>query len=260
MQDFENIFEQLHDFNPITLEEMESVRLMNRIDTKYVAGIDKFPLLIPFLKENYCLQQVNNNSVSNYHTIYYDTIDNQMYLRHHNGRKKREKIRSREYVDSEIWFLEIKDKNNKSRTKKIRIPIPNEKISNYDEALGFINNNAEYNFDSISPHLENNFRRLTFVNNNRTERLTIDMDLSFHNLETNKDAALTEIMIIELKQDGNIQSPFKSFLNDLSIQSRSFSKYCIGCALTNDSLKRNRFKKTLMYINKLSHYKYGTIN
>lgn len=41
-----------------------------------------------------------------------------MYRMHHCGKKVREKIRVRTYLDTNDTFLEIKNKNNHGRTKK----------------------------------------------------------------------------------------------------------------------------------------------
>ena len=48
----------LEEFSPISLQEMDSVRLMNRIDTKFVTSYENFLHLIPFLKENYFFQEI----------------------------------------------------------------------------------------------------------------------------------------------------------------------------------------------------------
>ena len=58
-------------------------------------------------------------------------------------------------------------------------------------------------------------------------------------------------IVIELKRDGNVYSPVKEMLRELRIKPSGFSKYCIGSALTKPALKRNRFKKKFVKINKL---------
>ena len=46
-------------------------------------------------------------------------------------------------------------------------------------------------------------------------------------------------------------SPVKDMLRELRIKPSGFSKYCIGSALTNPNLKRNRFKPRFTKIEKL---------
>ena len=92
-----------------------------------------------------------------------------------------------------------------------------------------------------------------------TERLTIDFNINFRNLETGEFRRMSDLVVIELKQDGNVNSPFKDILSDFQITRSSFSKYCVGLAVTDSSIKKNRFKKLCMYINKITKYKYGSI-
>ncbi len=110
---------------------------------------------------------------------------------------------------------------------------------------------AEYKIDGLIPQLENFFNRITLVNKDKTERLTIDQGLRFHNLSTNAWSDLSKIIIIELKQDGNCCSHAKEILSSLRIHPNRISKYCIGSVLTNPELKNNRFKRKLTLINKI---------
>ena len=251
-----NLEKHLEEFYPISLQEMDSVRLMNRIDTKFVTSYENFLRLIPFLKDNYFLQDIEGRRYGFYHTIYYDTGKYDMYLNHHNGRKTRKKVRMREYTESRECFLEVKLKNNKGRTAKKRIKVDAE-ADNYlfaNDAGSFLKNTALYKSEDLVPHLENNFDRITMVNRAKTERLTIDMNLSFNNFITDTQIKISNLVVIELKQDGNQHSPLKEILPDFSIQKQSFSKYCIGAALTNPNLKKNRFKKNFIFLDKLSKY------
>ena len=128
-----NILEMhLKEFSPITLSEMDSVKLMNRVDTKFVTSYENFLNLIPFLKSNYYLQEIDGKRIAQYHTVYYDTHNVSMYINHHNGRKVRKKVRMREYLESNLCFLEVKSKNNKGRTSKKRIKIINPQIIETD--------------------------------------------------------------------------------------------------------------------------------
>lgn len=101
------------------------------------------------------------------------------------------------------------------------------------------------------PQIENRFYRLTLVNRNRTERLTIDTKLRFHNLVSGADCDLTGLVIIELKRDGRVASPIATMLRELRIKQSGFSKYCMGMALTNPALPINRFKPRLRMINRM---------
>lgn len=246
----------LKEFQVITLAEMEKVRLMNRIDTKYTTRTETLVHLLRSLKDNYFVQMINNNYISPYQTIYLDTINLSMYIAHQDGKSTREKIRMRCYRDSNLSFLEIKDKDNKGRTRKQRILLPTLIEYKTNEASVFLNHHSLFKPNELFPQIENSFSRITLVNYEKTERLTIDTDICFHNLTTGKTMAMSDLVIIELKQDGNIPSFVKSLLHEMHVCPISISKYCLGTVLTNPSVKRNRFKKKLLQINKLTHYEY----
>ena len=240
-------------YDPVTLEEMKGIRLMNRIDTKYVISVLKLKELLAASAEDYRVQEVNNERNIAYHTIYYDTPESKMYLAHQNGKKTREKIRMRSYVSSGLSFLEIKNKNNRGRTDKKRIKVKaDEDFLHTDETRSFLAKHAYFTPEDLSPHLENNFSRITLVNRGMSERLTIDTGLCFHNFSTDRDYALDGIAVVELKRDGRTPSPMHDLLIRMHVHTMSFSKYCIGCALTDPALKQNRFKERIRFVLKLN--------
>ena len=240
---------------PITLEEMSCIKLMNRTDTKFVATAAQLHAFLLAVQGKYFIQEINGNRIASYHTTYFDTEDYQMYRMHHAGRKVREKIRVRTYLDNGDTFLEVKNKNNHCRTKKKRIPIGSlETLHNEHEAVvPFLGKVAWYKIEEISPVIENWFNRITLVNYGKTERLTIDFNLRFHHLKSDGHDRLQKVAIIELKRDGNVPSPAVDILRNLRIMRSGFSKYCIGSALTNKELKRNNFKERLTMINKMEN-------
>ena len=110
----------IKDFDPITLDEMDEVKLMSRTDTKFAFSSAKLPQLLSRMLPFYRILNINNKLIHDYKSLYYDTSENKFYLDHHNNRVNRNKIRFREYVDSGLVFLEIKTKNNKGKTIKKR--------------------------------------------------------------------------------------------------------------------------------------------
>ena len=241
----------------ISLEDMNSVRLMNRIDTKYVTHQrNLLPILQRAAEKNYnvfCETTVLNHYLS----TYYDTPSLVMYTMHHNRRLHRQKIRCRTYVDTDVSFLEIKDKNNKGRTKKVRMPISCCSIENLrqkSEVADFISTHSPFVFSELIPALQTDFYRITLVNEEKTERITIDIHLTFNNCINGTDGALDDVIIIELKQDGRYVSTMRNILRELRIKPFRLSKYCIGIAITTPQVKANRFKYKLHLIDKLKKY------
>lgn len=241
----------LSEFAPISLAEMDSVKLMNRIDTKYVVPLEQLSSILEKAKEEYFAQEINTKRIATYDTMYYDTEDLDMYIRHHDRQLVRQKIRIREYVDSHLNFLEIKRKNNKGRTKKKRIPLEQPNIANVsDEIKDFIAAKSRYTYNEISPKLRTAFHRITLVNKAKTERLTIDLDLVFENQVTSIRKTYPTLVIVELKRDGDVPSPMLSIMRSERVKPFKVSKYCIGTALTTPMTKINRFKKKIRIIEK----------
>ena len=255
----------LDNYQPITLEEMSGIKLMNRTDTKFVTTKATLVELLKMAVGSYRAQEINGKRMARYYTLYFDTPDLQMYSCHHAGHTNRQKLRIRSYVDSGLNFLEVKTKNNHGRTKKkrttmhcfdpanptrgIRFDCHDDDFRLYDS---FLQQYLRYGPDTMVEAIENRFNRITLVNNNKTERLTIDTGLRFRNLKTGLEHELPDIAIIELKRDGLVPSPILALLNELRIKPMGFSKYCIGTALTSPGLKKNRFKPRIHAIEKMS--------
>lgn len=248
-----HIDELLTKLQPITLEEMKDIRLMNRTDTKFVTNKEKLVRLLELAEGKYYAQFNNGSKIADYMTTYWDTDDYRFYMEHHNGRAPRQKVRVRTYMDSDITFLEIKTKNNHGRTKKKRVEVPCQQITGEGGNEEFLKERVHLSLADIHPTVRNRFHRITLVNYGKTERLTIDYDVHFHNMETEQDANVGPLVIIELKRDGNVYSPVLDILRQLRIKPSGFSKYCIGSVMTNKGLKQNLFKQKLVRLRKLAN-------
>ena len=246
----------LNTFAPISLEQMQDIQLMDRLDYKYVAPVSLLPALLEEISSLFLVQTNKNVRIASYKTQYFDTPGLDYFVMHQNGKSSRQKIRIRSYVDSNLAFLEVKNKNNKGRTRKIRVKVDTplvHSITDLDEEQDFLEEHSLFNTDSLVPILENSFKRITLVNCKKTERVTIDFNISFLNYTTDKEKMLDNIMVLELKQDGQQYSDFRAALELLRIRQVSFSKYCIGIAMTDPDAKSNQFKKKLIRINKLTN-------
>ncbi len=241
-------------FRSVSLEEMGKVKLMNRVDTKFVTTIDRLERLLELAQGSYAIQKIEGRQVMPYTTLYYDTDDCHMFSEHHRGRKNRQKIRVRRYECSGVSFLEVKRKNNKGRTDKKRMQVQ-DRMPDLDfyTYRTFLLQKSRYGARRLLPQLSNAFNRITLVNNAMTERLTIDINLRFHNEQTGVNTDMGPLVIIEVKRDGQTYSPVLDMLKRLRIHQSGFSKYCIGMALTNPQLKHNRLNERLRYVSKLNN-------
>lgn len=237
-------------FKPISLDEMNSVALMKRTDTKFVININYLPVVLNTLLKTYQILEIEGRRIMNYSSLYFDTEDFKFYLDHHNGRVNRTKIRQRKYVDSDLTFLEIKKKNGKGETNKSRIKIDDFETKLSKKSREFISEITSQDYNLL-PSLWNSFHRITLVNLNDKERVTIDLNLTYTN--DDKEKKYSNIVVVELKQSRfNRKSPVVQVLKKIGHNPYSISKYCIGVANLYQHLKQNIFKSKLLKINKIS--------
>lgn len=240
----------LNNFPPIMLEEMSGIKLMNRIDTKFVTTRPRLLQLLRMLEGDYLVQEIDGAWNMPYDTIYWDTEHYDMYNAHQTGRANRQKLRFRTYLCSDLQFMEVKSKNNHGRTKKKRMEVKDMQLDEASKA-DFLHQYLHYEIEALRPTIQNRFDRVTLVNRNKTERLTIDTNLRFQNLVSGKGLDMRDLVIIELKREGLCYSPVLEKLCALHIRPHGFSKYCMGSALTNEALNVNRFKRKLIEIDKI---------
>lgn len=193
-------FEQLNDLAvwrrmpTLDLDRIAAVRLMNRVDTKYLVDERRCMELLERAADQYYVQIIDDCRACRYATLYYDTPQWDMYHLHHNRRLTRQKIRTRTYVETGVTYLEVKNKSNKGRTHKRRMALDRSLFAaaaTDTAAADFLRREARYAPEALSPSLATRFVRVTLVNHAMTERLTIDFDLHFDNVRAagggNKD-------------------------------------------------------------------------
>ena len=240
----------------ITLDEMKSIRLMKRTDCKFLTNLPTLLRLLALTQHDYYVQEVNGCRISPYTTLYFDTPGQPaMFRQHQTGRRPRRKVRVRSYVNAQLSFLEIKTKDNHGKTGKKRIAVPSadDVVANHT-GEDFLREQTGLTFADLTPAVGNAFDRITLVNRDKTERLTIDLHLHFSNYQTGETADMEQTGIIELKRDGRCPSPILPMLRQLRIKPAGFSKYCIGACVTNPHLRLNKFKKRLVKIHKVTQH------
>ena len=240
--------EALQSFEDISLREMDEVRLMNRTDTKFVLSRYLLNELFSELSGAYRVLDVMGSRISRYKTLYFDTAGLNFYLDYHNGRLSRYKVRIRNYVESDLHFLEIKHKY-KGRTVKKRIKIDDFELALKPLSVNYINEVVGKEM-SLQSKLWNSFGRITLVNKTEKERLTIDLNLSFEWRDETK--SFEEVVVAELKQENvNRNSSFYSLMKKHNIRPTGMSKYCLGTFTMDPTVKWNNFKPKVLLINKL---------
>ena len=247
---FASIKNLLSEFKPISLSQMDSVKLLQRSEKKYILHSSKVASVLKKAIADYVVLEICDQRLQEYSTEYFDTVDNAMYLAHHNGKPSRYKVRKREYVVSGEQFLEVKRRTTNGETHKKRVELNGNEGGNLNGEV-FIQAVTPYKLEGLEKKLVNSFHRITLVNTELKERVTIDMGLEFHN--GIKTIQLPSVAIVEIKSESfEAVSGFEGIMKSLRIQPSSVSKYCIGRALLEPKLKANLFQNKIRYLIKLN--------
>lgn len=242
-------------FDSHGLMQQDSVALMNRIDSKYLLSLEKTAALLAELESGYSVLEIEERCLFTYQNTYFDSPQFDYFRQHHNGKLNRHKVRYRRYVETDTEFLEIKFKTNKKRTIKERVLLNRLVNLAAEQGQEFAEEVlSEQEAQNLLPCLHVNYRRATLMNKTGQERLTFDFDLRYRAINSGRQYRLKDLVIVENKRFGKLRdSPFLAIAKDNRFKSSSFSKYCIGCCLTEEQeLKINRFKPLLKQLSPFS--------
>lgn len=249
---FEKLKSKINSMNTVGLNELESVSLLNRMDSKYVVTFTQLDFIFQCLQNNYSILEIDSTRAFSYENNYFDTPNLLFYKDHHNGYANRLKVRSRKYVEANLSFFEIKKKENVNRTNKYREKIPEILTSLNDTRKQKVQSQTRKELDDLNLIIKNNFKRITLVDKNFTERVTIDTNLTF--IDKIQEINFGGIAIIEVKQSkSNSKSELIKFLKKNNIREQSISKYIYGVMLLMPTIKKNKFLHIIKKINKLNN-------
>ncbi len=243
-------------FDTITLQELNDVaELMDREERKYAVHINQLPSVLSSLSKDFRLLEHVEKRIFRYESLYFDD-DYATYLAHHKGIRRRFKVRTRFYVDSDICAFEMKVKKYRGCTDKRRIPYSTEHREVVtEEAYLFIKKFFQESYGKsfdyeLRPELNVINDRITLVAKNGSERLTIDMNMIFKNHQSEYKAS-ENFVIIETKTP-NAYGLCDRILRKHHIRPQRYcSKYCLGVALLHLSEKEALFRSVLKVMDRI---------
>ncbi len=246
----QHLLSYLKSLPSVSLGQLDAVALQNRIDLKFVLNREQLHTIVPEMAKHYCVLEIDGNRIFTYENNYFDTANLKLYHDHHNGYANRIKVRSRKYLETGQSFFEIKKKEKSDRTHKIR-ELQTEILTELDsDKQQQINLLSRTPLNDLQYILTNRFKRITLVNHDRTERLTIDFDIHFR--QNGKTESVGDFFVMEIKQSkSNGRSIVAELLKKQNIREQGFSKYVYGVMKLNTTVKRNNFLPLLKHINKL---------
>ena len=221
----------LKDMPSVALDEvMRDAALTDRVDTKYIVERPVVRELLERLAATHRVLSIGALREFRYETTYYDSPDLLTLREHRAGRRRRFKVRRRDYLDGDRRVLEVKLKGSRGRTVKHSMPYDGG--TRLDErAIAFARcvvrdaYGRELPFP-LEPVLTVSCRRATLVCPERGERLTIDLALDFGGAALRPGHA-----IVESKSAAG-RSLADAALRDLGVRRADrCSKYCLGMTL-----------------------------
>jgi len=240
-------------FEPVGLDEICNLKLMDRVDKKYLFPVSLLHEFLPQLSLDYKILKIGCNRVSLYKTVYIDTPGMFFFNQHVTGKLERYKVRYRKYETTGTTFLEVKRKDNKGRTIKWRIEKEFMENGLDNESELFVKEFVPHSTEGLIPVLSNSFYRIMLLGFETGERISIDFDLSFSDPSLNS-VSLPFLAIAEVKRErGKGESPISTMFKDNLVRPSGFSKYCVGNAILHNIPKRGIVKPKLLTLKRIEN-------
>ncbi len=220
---------QSFDVAPPALAELRT--LQQRVDRKYLLAAGSLDLLLRFLRPGHLVLLAGPVAWARYDSLYFDSVDRDLYHAHRRGLMPRHKVRIRHHLDRQLTFLEIKRKERSGRTVKFRLSLPFGQVALGTEERLFIDTHTPLHSASLVPAVSISFRRLTLLGRTANERVTLDQRLTV--VSGGHTLSLPPAVIAEVKQPRfSRHSDAVSALRGVHAREMAFSKYCLGTLLS----------------------------
>ncbi len=237
----------IQSFPPIDLPTLDQLAsLQTRKDRKYLLTPDEVQGALGRTTERLSALEIDGRRTFAYRSLYFDTPEFSSYRSTATGRRRRFKVRLRQYVDQGTTVLEVKTHSPRGETVKHRIAYhsdPPGTLSHH--AMGFVDHmTATPGLGaSLVPMMWTGYRRSTLVDIDDGSRITIDRDLTAAPFGGDW-TSLTDRVIVESKAAG-AASPFDRVLWADHLRPLKVSKFASAMALHHDRLPTNKWHRVL---------------
>lgn len=235
----------------IGLEELNKrSALQTRVDSKYLLDLDQLDRLIALVGGRLQILQIDGRREQTYDTVYFDSSDLGCFRDHLQRRRHGYKLRTRTYVGSGLEVFEVKMRDGRGNTVKVKTDHRGESpmvigragTAFYHDAIG-----RQYGFRPtriFEPSLRNRYDRITLASRHGQERTTIDHTLQFIDpvLDQPVGHLREHLVLIETKSATGSGSMDRA-LWQLGIRPSRVSKYCIGVGLIDPRRRPNRYHR-----------------
>jgi VTC domain len=238
-------------FSPISLSELNTkAEMLRRRDNKYVIERPVMQDALEEFIEHFDVLEINGQRTFNYDTCYFDSPDFECYRDHHRGRRQRIKVRIRNYVESDLCFVEVKLKDKRGETIKKRLAHDPSRSQELDgRAIDFVQSCHSSLYKRAFPYqleraMDMRYKRVTLVAKDGGERMTIDNKLCFMSGSSTQHVG-DDKFIVETKSANGNGIADKVLRSLHRHPSKHCSKYCTATAMMNADVKSNNFKMVM---------------
>ncbi|OUV41299.1 MAG: hypothetical protein CBC68_06335 [Candidatus Marinimicrobia bacterium TMED108] len=230
----------------IDLEEMNKyAKLQTRIDRKYIVTPEICNALLAGAEINGRALEINCYRSTRYQSTYFDTPTLDLHKAAAYRRRPRFKARTRYYQQTNTAMLEVKTKDGRGKTVKIRTEYDSETLNSLNkQGRQFINSIVEEKeiVKDLRRTLTTNYQRTTIVDLATQTRMTCDEFLTCSDWENNTISL--PMIILETKSSQN-PSPFDRWLWSHNLRPSRISKYCTTLAVLHPELPSNKWNTTI---------------
>lgn len=236
---------------PIGLDELnEAAALQTRVDRKYALDSEEASRVLADLDPATRVLELDGQQQLAYESVYFDTPDLLSYRLAATGRRRRFKLRTRAYLDTETAFLEVKTRGGRSTTVKERIEYA------IDDRRVLTAHGREYTDDALGelgipnpdrlhlvPTIVTRYDRMTLLLPDGDGRATVDTGLAWltpHGGHLERP----RMTIIETKS-GQAASALDRLLWAHGHRPDAISKFATGLAALTPDLPANKWTRVL---------------
>jgi hypothetical protein len=249
-EQFEMLLPSLQCFAPVNLGGLDKVKLMNRVETKYIFHRRHLDSLLAEVAGEYAILEIDGKRAFDYASLYFDTPDYQLYRQHHQGKSNRVKLRYRAYMDTGEVFFEIKQKVKGVRTDKYRVRQPAIQEAISADASQLMNRHKIILPDEVEAKTWIHYKRITLAAKGSEERVTIDLAMRCKDAQS--EINFPDLVISEVKQAKmSRRSPFVTALHRRWIPDFRISKYSLAVAMMVPGIKTHLFKAKINRLHKI---------
>jgi len=236
---------------PISLAELlEAAALLKRTDRKYIVTEAQLADLLRVLAGDVRVLEIDGTRTFHYESTYFDTPGRDSFRAAAHRRRRRFKVRTRTYADTMQTYFEVKVRDARRRTVKLRLPYPfADRASLNAEAHAFVTRTlVEHGIpalavDSLVPALRTAFHRSTMLVPSARCRVTVDTELRVSHPD-GSELTIPDLIVLETKSDAQDRRVDRALWR-MGVRPQSVSKFAIGSVLLDPDLPDNKWSRTI---------------